>query len=81
MERQVAVPVAYRGRRLERGYRIDLLVDESVIVELKVVEAFHKVHTSQVLTYLRLAELRVGLLLNFNVDALAAGGIKRVLRG
>ncbi|HSR41399.1 MAG TPA: GxxExxY protein, partial [Longimicrobiales bacterium] len=81
VERQVPVPVEYRGRRVECGYRIDMLVEKSVVVELKVVNAFHKVHVSQVLTYLRLAELRVGLLFNFNVDTLAAGGIKRVLRG
>lgn len=81
VERQVPVPVEYRGRRVECGYRIDMLVEKSVVVELKVVDAFHKVHVSQVLTYLRLAELRVGLLLNFNVDALSDGGIRRVLRG
>jgi GxxExxY protein len=76
---QVPLPVTYRDIRLECGYRIDLLVEETVVVELKVVERLAPVHVSQVLTYLRFAELRVGLLFNFNVQALAAGGVKRVL--
>lgn len=79
VRRQVAVPVVYRGVRVAAGYRIDLLVEETVVVELKAVEAFHKAHVSQVLSYLRLAERRVGLLFNFNVPVLAAGGLKRVL--
>ena len=80
VRRQVEVPLEYRGLRLRCGYRIDMLVEETVIVELKVVAKLAKIHVAQVLTYLRLAELNVGLLFNFNVEALAAGGIKRILR-
>lgn len=79
VERQVAVPLVYRELRVERAYRMDLLVEECVVVEIKVVARFGPVDVSQVLTYLRLAHLRVGLLFNFNVDVLARGGIKRIL--
>ncbi len=80
VQRQVGVPLVYRNLRIPLAYRIDMIVEEEVIVELKVVDKFHKRHVSQVLTYLRMADLQVGLLFNFNVDALAAGGIKRILR-
>jgi GxxExxY protein len=76
---QVPVPVVYRDVRLDCGYRIDMLVEKTVVVELKVVRAIAPVHVSQVLTYLRLSDLHVGLLFNFNVQTLAAGGIKRIL--
>jgi GxxExxY protein len=79
VERQVAVPVRYLDVDLDCGYRIDMLVERVVIVEIKVVEKLAPVHTSQVLSYLRFANLNVGLLFNFNVDTLAAGGWKRVL--
>jgi GxxExxY protein len=80
VERQVPVRVRYLDVDLDRGYRIDMLVERVVVVEVKVVEKLAPVHTSQVLSYLRLADLHVGLLFNFNVDTLAAGGWKRVLR-
>ena len=80
IEQQVAVPLVYNGLRLDCGYRLDLLVEKQVIVEVKVVARMERIHISQVLTYLRLTDVSVGLLLNFNVDALVAGGIKRVLR-
>jgi GxxExxY protein len=80
VERQVPVRVRYLDVDLDCGYRIDMLVERQVVVELKVVQALAPVHTSQVLSYLRFAELHVGLLFNFNVDALAAGGWKRILR-
>ncbi len=80
VEQQVYLPLVYRGVHVQRGYRLDLLVDESVVVELKVVERLAPVHVSQVLTYLQLSGHHVGLLFNFNVPALAAGGIKRILR-
>jgi GxxExxY protein len=79
VERQVAVPVRYLDVDLDCGYRIDMLVERIVIVEIKVVEKLAPVHTSQVLSYLRFANLHVGLLFNFNVDTLVAGGWKRVL--
>ena len=79
VERQVVVPVTYRDIELECGYRMDMLVEREVVVEAKLVAKLIPIHVSQVLTYLRLADLRVGLLFNFNVDALVAGGMKRVL--
>ena len=78
--RQKELPVVYRGVRVECGYRIDLLVNELVIVELKVVERFEKIHEAQLHTYLRLSNLKLGLLLNFNVVRLT-DGIKRIVRG
>lgn len=78
VERQVPLPVRYKGVALDCGYRLDLVVDGEVIVELKAVKAFEPIHTAQLLTYLRLAGLRVGLLLNFNVAVLKQG-IRRVV--
>lgn len=80
VERQVPVPVRFLDVRLDCGYRLDLLVEKKVVVELKAVRQLAPVHVSQVLSYLRLADLQVGLLFNFNVDALVAGGWKRILR-
>ena len=80
VRRQVELPVLYRGLRLEIGYRIDLLIDDSLIVEVKAVGKVLPIHQAQLLSYLRLSRLRVGLLLNFNVD-LMRNGIQRVLNG
>lgn len=80
VERQVQVRLSYLGVDLDCAYRIDMLVENVVVVELKVVQAIAPVHISQVLSYLRLAELHVGLLFNFNVNTLSAGGWKRILR-
>ena len=71
VERQVRVPVRYLEIELACGYRTDMLVQRQVVVEVKVVEKLAPVHVSQVLSYLRLANLPVGLLFNFNVEALA----------
>ncbi len=71
-----ALPVIYDDIKLEAGYRIDLLVNKKVIVELKSVEALNDVHTAQVLTYLKFADVKLGLLINFNVKDLKQG-IKR----
>jgi GxxExxY protein len=79
VERQVPVRLRYLGLDLDCGFRIDMLVERTVVLELKVVEKLAPVHSSQVLSYLRLADLEVGLLFNFNVDALVAGGWKRIL--
>ncbi len=76
---QVPLPVIHRDVRLDCGYRLDMLVEESVVVELKAVDRLAPVHVSQLMTYLRLSDLRVGLLFNFNVEALVAGGFKRIL--
>jgi len=75
---QVALPVNYKGTRLDCGYRIDLLVDNHLIVELKSVEQLLKIHEAQILTYMRLTKVGVGLLINFNVPILKKG-IKRFL--
>jgi GxxExxY protein len=74
-QRQVAVPIEYRGRTLGE-LRLDLIVEDMVVVELKSVERFEPVFEAQLLTYLRLAKLRVGLLINFN-SRLLRDGIKR----
>lgn len=75
---EVALPVLYEGLRLDSGYRIDLLVENALIVELKCVDALLPIHKAQLLTYLRLANKPVGLLLNFNVVHMREG-IKRIL--
>ena len=80
VRRQVPVPIRYHDVELDCGYRIDMLVEESVVVEVKAVKALLPVHVSQLLSYLRFADLHVGLLFNFNVSALVAGGWKRILR-
>jgi GxxExxY protein len=78
VERQKALPVVYKEVKLEAGYRIDLLVEDYVLVELKSVEAIHDVHIAQVLTYLKLSGCKLGLLINFNVYRLT-DGIKRLV--
>lgn len=75
---EVAVPVLYKEVRLDCGYRLDLLVEEEVVVELKAVESLLPTHSAQVITYLRLTGKAVGLLLNFNV-ILLKDGIKRLI--
>jgi GxxExxY protein len=77
---QIALPVVYEGTKLDLGYRIDLLVENSVIVEVKCVEAIHPVHEAQLLSYLRLSGKNVGLLINFHVASLK-DGIKRMVDG
>ncbi|WP_146647450.1 GxxExxY protein [Labilithrix luteola] len=69
-ERQRPIPVVYKGVRVECGYRLDLIVGDGVLVELKAVERLLPIHEAQVITYLRLAELSVGLLVNFNATVL-----------
>ena len=76
---EVPLPVIYKGIRLDCGYRIDLLVENSVVVEVKSIERFERVHAAQLRSYLRLSGCKVGLLLNFNVKWLTAEGIKRVV--
>jgi GxxExxY protein len=76
---QVEIPVEYKGVRLDCGYRIDLLVDNRVVVELKSIERLQRVHEAQLITYLRLSGTRVGLLINFNVPVLRQGIVRRIL--
>lgn len=73
------LPLEYKGMRLECGYRVDLLVAGSVVVEVKAIEAIAPVHEAQLLTYLRLGGWQVGLLINFNVVVLKNGIRRRVL--
>ena len=72
------MPIVYKEVKLDHGYRIDLLVEEKVVIEIKTVEAFNDVHTAQVLTYLRLGNYKLGLLFNFQTTILKSG-IKRVI--
>jgi len=74
---QAPLPVEYKGVRLDCGYRVDLFVEKQLILELKVVEKFSPIHEAQILTYMKLAKVSVGLLINFNVELLKEGGIKR----
>jgi GxxExxY protein len=76
--RQVVVPITYKGARLRSSYRIDLIVEDTVVVEVKSVEVLAPVYKAQVLTYLRVAEKPAGLLINFNVPRLM-DGVKRLL--
>ena len=78
-QRQVELPVEYKGLKLDCGYKIDLLVQDEVILELKAVEKLLPIHQAQLLTYLKLAQKGVGLLINFNVPLLTQGIIRRVL--
>jgi GxxExxY protein len=77
---QQAIPVVYEGIRIDTGFRADLIVEDKVIVEIKSVEVLLPVHKKQLLTYLRLADKRLGLLINFQV-ALIKDGITRIVNG
>ncbi len=79
VERQKPLPIVYKDIHLDHGYRIDLLVNHNVIVELKVVEEITKVHEAQILSYLKFSGCKIGLLLNFNVTMLKDGGIRRFI--
>jgi len=79
-DRQVELPICYKGFFLKCGYRLDLMIENEVVVELKAVSQLEKIHEAQLLTYLRLTGKRVGLLLNFNV-VLMKNGIKRLVNG
>lgn len=80
VEKQKPLPLIYEEVRLDVGYRIDLLVENCVIVEIKAVEALSEIHTAQILTYLKLTNCKLGLLINFNV-VLIKNGVKRIANG
>jgi GxxExxY protein len=80
-ERQKPLPVAYKGAAIDCAYRMDFVVGDQVIVEVKAVEDLTAVHDAQMLTYLRLYKRRVGLLFNFNVKVLSRDGLKRFVNG
>ena len=79
-ERQVSIPVHYKGETLDCNLKLDLLVEKSIITEIKSVDKLIPVHTAQLLTYLRLQDIWLGLLINFNVGLLR-DGVRRVLNG
>lgn len=78
VEKQKALPVIYKGIRMDSGYRIDLIVENTIIVEIKAVETVMDVHYAQILTYMKLSGCKLGLLVNFNVAHLK-DGIKRMI--
>ena len=78
-ERQVVVPVIYKGVRLDYGHRLDVIVDDTVIVEIKSVERHHPIFAAQLLTYMRLLQKPVGFVINFNVPILRTGIVRKVL--
>jgi GxxExxY protein len=80
VEKEKPLPLVYEEIKLECGYRIDLFVEDSIVVEVKSIEALHDIHLAQTLTYLKLSRRRVGLLMNFNVLRIK-DGIKRVVNG
>jgi GxxExxY protein len=79
VERQIGVPVSYQGERLDVGFRLDLLVERKVVVEIKAIDALALIHTAQVLTYLRFSQVRLGFLINFNSVRLKDGFRRLVL--
>lgn len=79
-ERQKILPVSYKGVKLDCGYRLDVVVGGLVILELKAVDRIEPIHEAQLLTYLKLSDLRLGMLINFNVPILK-NGIKRIANG
>jgi GxxExxY protein len=78
VERQKKQPIHYKGLEIDEGYRIDILVENEVILELKVVNELNNVHTAQLLTYLKLSGCNLGFLINFNTEVLK-NGIKRIV--
>lgn len=80
VEKEKPMPLIYDGVKLDIGYRIDLLIENKIIVELKSVDSLNDIHLAQLLTYLKLSNLHLGLLINFNVTILK-NGIKRVING
>ena len=77
-ERQKLLPVAYKGTKLDCGYRLDVVVNDLVVLELKAVDQVQPIHSAQLLTYLKLSNLKLGIMINFNVTALK-NGIKRIV--
>jgi len=78
ISKQLPMPLIYKDRKLDIGYRIDLLVEEKVVIEVKSVDLLNPIHTAQLMTYLKLSGCRIGLLINFNVIFLKEG-IKRII--
>ncbi|MGC8751814.1 GxxExxY protein [Hydrotalea sp.] len=79
VKRQVALPLVYKDIKLDAGYRIDLLVENKVIVEIKSVDTIAEIHKAQLMTYMKLAGIKIGLLINFNVPRLKEGIIRWII--
>ena len=79
VKRQVTLPIHYKGARIDAGFRIDLLVGELVVVEIKAIDRLAPIHQAQLLTYLKVSECRLGLLINVNVR-LVKDGVRRLVR-
>tara|TARA_A100001391_G_scaffold127819_1_gene87429 strand:- start:1311 stop:1691 length:381 start_codon:yes stop_codon:yes gene_type:complete len=80
VKQQVPLPVLYKDVKLNAGYRIDMIVENKVIIEIKSVDALAPIHTAQILTYLKLKDLKLGLLINFN-EIKVIDGLKRIING
>ncbi|HBL78784.1 MAG TPA: GxxExxY protein [Aequorivita sp.] len=80
VKQQVPLPVIYKDVKLNAGYRIDMIVENKVIIEIKSVDALAPIHTAQILTYLKLKDLKLGLLINFN-EIKVIDGLKRIING
>lgn len=78
VEKEVLLPITYKDLKIDNGHRIDLLVEDKVVVELKTVEELHNAHFAQVLTYLKFGNYKFGLIFNFN-EAILKNGIKRII--
>ena|SRR5690606_195827 len=78
VKQQISLPVVYKGIKLNAGYRIDMIVEDKVIIEIKSIDALAPIHTAQILTYLKLKDLKLGLLINFNTVRLV-DGLKRIV--
>ncbi len=79
VQKQLALPLVYKEIRLDAGYRIDLLVENKVIVEIKSIDAIADIHKAQLMTYMKLANIRIGLLMNFNVKLLKDGIVRWII--
>lgn len=79
VDRQVTIPVSYKGERIDAGFRLDLLVERKVVVEVKSIDALASIHSAQLLTYLRFTQVRLGYLINFNTIRLKDGFRRLVL--
>jgi len=80
VEMEVVLPLKFKGVKLDAGYRLDIWIERKVILEVKSVEALHPIHTAQLLTYLKLTDNRLGILVNFN-EKLVRDGIRRIVNG
>ena len=80
VEKQKSLPLIYKEIKLDTGYRVDFFIENKVIIEIKSIEALHPIHTAQVLTYLKLSNCKLALLINFNV-LLFKDGVKRIILG